>query len=807
MPAEKVAPLQQQRDRVLARWSEYLRRELRAAHNVDTRTLLNRLPSWVDAVVDALVTAKPNRDMLHTTAREHGEHRATVLREYTVRDLLTEYIILRRVVFETLEVDGPLAPADREFLMKLFEEDALNAISGFLQVHAARCQGLVAKAEEAGNLLGTMLADSQDGVAAIDHAWRFIYLNREAARLLSGGLHTDVNEMLGKYMWDAGLSAVGPKLFWAQLEALEKREPITFTEQFAALDANVQVRVHPTDAGLTVYFRDVTTRTRCQSTLAASEGRFHYMVEAIKDYAMFMLDPNGVVTTWNLGAERLKQYKAEEIIGTHFRQLYLPEDAVTGRPEENLRKALIKGRTEDEWWRRRKDGSCFWANVVITTMFDDNGALIGYAKVIRDLTERKQAEEDRQTLSDVLSALAVSLDYDHVLDELIRLLVPARADWCLLEVKPDTRPASYRIAHKDPSKAAAVEELNQRFRPFLELPDGPAKVLRTGNPIFVPSTDEAAVLGFAVDARHGELLRIAGIGGYMSLPLRARGRTLGTLTLVSSEPGCFGARQLAVAEELVRRASLFIDNSLLYEDARKAVDMREVLAVVSHDLREPLSSIAANAQLLGKLVDQGSNIAGIHPHVGRITRASDRMARLINDLLDLSRIEVGKLSLNESTFPARDLVNEIVEMFREAASEKSIDLNTDIQQSALELTADRDRLAQVLMNIVANAIKFTPAGGSVTVGLRHEGRGAELWVKDTGRGIAPEDLTHIFDRFWQSKDSGDLGTGLGLSIARALVELHGGTISAASTLGEGATFRVLLPRSIVALDDPATNQA
>ncbi len=788
---------------MLARWSEYLRRELRSAENVDTRTLLDTLPSWVDAVVDALVTAKPNRDLLQTTAREHGEHRATALREYTVRDLVTEYNILRRVVFETLEVEGPLAPADREFVMKLFEDDVLNAISGFLQVHAARSQGLVAKAEEAGDLLGTMLADSQDGVAAIDHAWRFIYLNREAARMLSGGQHTDVTQLLGKYIWDAGLTGVGPKLFWAQLEALERREPVTFTEQFAALDANVQVRVHPTDAGLTVYFRDVTANTRCQTTLAASDARFHYMVEAIKDYAMFMLDPNGVVTSWNLGAERLKQYKAEEIIGTHFRRLYLPEDAAAGRPEANLRKAMIKGRTEDEWWRRRKDGSCFWANVVITTMFDDHGALVGYAKVIRDLTERKHAEEDHQTLSDVLSALAVSLDYDHVLDELTRLLVPARADWCLLEVKPDNRPASYRIAHKDPAKTAVVEELNQRFRPFLELPDGPAKVLRTGNRIFVPSTDEAALLGFAVDARHGELLRSAGIGGYMSLPLSARGRTLGTVTLVSGEPGSFGARQLALTEELVRRAALFIDNALLYEDARKAVDMREVLAVVSHDLREPLSSIATNAQLLGKLVDQDSNIAGIHPHVSRIARASDRMARLINDLLDLSRIEVGKLTLNESTFPARDLVNEIVEMFRPGAAEKDVDLTTNIQEGALELTADRDRLAQVLTNIVANAIKFTPAGGSVTVGLRHEGRGAELWVKDTGGGIAPEDLTHIFDRFWQSKDSSGLGTGLGLSIARALVELHGGTISAESTLDEGATFRVLLPRSIVAVEAPA----
>jgi PAS domain S-box-containing protein len=792
--------LQLNKDRLVARWVEDVRRAAPVASKLDPRIVVDTLPSYLDLLVSAIADgAIPAEHKKVCT--EHGERRAE-LRDYGVTELLAEYASLKKLTLELIDREPGTTPRVRLVLLQMLEEATSYAVGGLLRVHASRTQGLMAKAEQAGNLLGEILTAADDGVLAVDTEWRCIYLNPQANRILSAGLQSDVGDRLGKPMYESPPQGI-PKLFWAQLEAREKRTAIHFTSYVEALDQWYAISVYPTDSLLTVYFRNVTDLQRATKALEQSDERFHYMVEAIRDYAIFMLDPLGNVASWNLGAERLKQYRAEEIVGQHFSRLYMPEDAAEGRPQINLIRAMVKGRTEDEWWRRRKDGSKFWANVLITTMYDSSGELRGYVKVIRDLSERKRDEEERAFLSDATSTLSSSLDLASTLEQLSAITVPALGDWCLIDVLGDGE-RHRRLVHPDPARLAVLEDLDRSYGPFLEFPEGPSKVLRTGQAVLAEAVEESTLAAFAQDPRHAELLRALGLASYLSVPLATGGRTIGALTIASADPERrYDGRTLAFATELGRRAALALDNAMLYREAKRALDMREVLSIVSHDLRNPLSAITTSAGILERGMAKTMDPEIARRHASVIKRSAGRMTRLINDLLDLSRLEAGRFPLQKTDIDVADLAAELLELFFPLVSDKEIRLESSVVPGT-HLVGDSDRITQVLSNLLGNAIKFAPRNGIVTLGAEPAGDDVKLWVRDTGPGIAPEDLPHVFDRFWQAKDSGHLGAGLGLAIAKALVELHHGHIWAESTTGSGATFSFALPREPEDGTEPGT---
>jgi PAS domain S-box-containing protein len=357
-----------------------------------------------------------------------------------------------------------------------------------------------------------------------------------------------------------------------------------------------------------------------------SDELFRLLVESVHDYAIFMLDPTGRVATWNVGAERIKGYRADEIIGRHFRTFYPDEVARSGVCERELELAAREGRFEDEGWRVRKDGSRFWASVVLGPVRDRRGELVGFSKVTRDLTASKRTEDER-------------------------------------------------------------------------------------------------------------------------------------------------AARLAA------------------EQANRAKD--EFLAILGHELRNPLAPIVTALQLI-RLRGDG-RLSKEHQV---IERQVSHLVRLVEDLLDVSRIAKGKLAIEKQRVDIRDIVARAIEIAGPLVDQRRHQLRVDAPPHELVLDADEARLTQVFTNLVTNAARYTNPGGNIRIAVAQRDREVVVEVVDDGIGIEPALLPRVFDPFVQGSGSADRsgGLGIGLTLVRTLVDLHGGTVTAHSAgVGRGSTFTVALP--------------
>ena len=522
-----------------------------------------------------------------------------------------------------------------------------------------------------------------------------------------------------------------------------------------------------------------TPAGRTAETLHQSEERFRLLVESVRDYAIFMLDAQGNVLTWNAGAERFKGWKADEVIGTHFSRFYPPEALARGLPAHELDVAAHSESFEDEGWRVRKDGSMFWASVVITAMRDPDGQLIGYAKVTRDLTQRRHHEE----------ALRQS-------EERFRLLVEGVSDYAIFMLDVNGHVATWNVGAQRIKGYAADEIIGRHFSTFY-----PQDVRDSGWPEH--ELREAARTGRFVDT--GWRVRKDGTQFWANVTITAMrdegGRLIGyaKLTRDLTERRRTEAIEMASQE----REEVLDAERNARMSAQRATRMKdEFLATLSHELRTPLSAILGWTQILlrghvGPGVD-------LQRGVEVIERNARAQMQLIDDLLDLSRIMTGKLRLDLQQVPIIDVVQAAVDSAGPAAAAKEIRLSQLLDPSRAVVNGDAGRLQQVVWNLLTNAIKFTPRGGQVQVVLQRVNSHIELIVADNGIGIPAEFLPHVFDRFSQYDGSATRahgGLGLGLAICRQLVELHGGTIRAASPgEGKGATFSVDLPVSIVKVD-------
>src|SRR5215208_4111897 len=313
-----------------------------------------------------------------------------------------------------------------------------------------------------------------------------------------------------------------------------------------------------------------------EESLRESEERFRLMVEGVKDYAIFMLDPGGCVTTWNEGAERIEGYGEEEILGRHFSSFYPEEDVKRGHPEDVLRAALAEGRYVEEGLKVRQDGSRFWASAVITTLRDRKGNLKGFSMVVHDTTERKHTDDVLRFLAESGATLSTSLDYRDTLANVARLAVPTLADWCAIDVmEEDGTVERLAVEHSDPEKVTLAYELQERYPSDPETPRGVGKVLKTGEPDMMAEIPEELLDQVAMNLEHRTIMRELGLRSYMVVPMVARGRSHGAITLVSAESGRrYEETDLRLAEELARRAALAVDNAKLYEEAQREIAER-----------------------------------------------------------------------------------------------------------------------------------------------------------------------------------------------------------------------------------------
>jgi PAS domain S-box-containing protein len=510
--------------------------------------------------------------------------------------------------------------------------------------------------------------------------------------------------------------------------------------------------------------------------LRQSEERFKLLVESIREYAIFMLDPAGHVLTWNAGAERFKGYHADEIIGEHFSRFYPPDALASGLPDRELKVARESGVFEDEGWRVRKDGSLFWANVVITAMRDAQGELVGFAKVTRDLTQQRAHEENLRRS-----------------EERFRLLVEGVAEYAIFMLDPNGIVSTWNAGAERIKGYTADQIIGQHFSIFY-----PAEAKESGWPEH--ELQQAAATGSFIDI--GWRIRKDGTAFWANVTITSlrdeAGNLVGFAKLTRDLTEAKRVEALEAANQ--QREEMLEAERSARMSAQRATRLKdEFLATLSHELRTPLSAILGWTQVLLR--------AGIPKDVAEQKRAVeiiDRNARaqvqLIDDLLDLSRIMTGKLRLDLRQVSFSEVVAAAADSAKPAAEAKGIRMKVLLSSVKDTVNADSARLQQVVWNLLTNAIKFTPKLGQVQVLLQRVNSHLELSVSDTGIGISASYLPHVFERFSQQDSSTTRafgGLGLGLAICKQLVELHGGVIRAASQ-GEdcGSTFFVELPLSI-----------
>lgn len=496
------------------------------------------------------------------------------------------------------------------------------------------------------------------------------------------------------------------------------------------------------------------------------DDRYRLLVQNVRDYAIFLLDPTGIIQTWNAGAENLKGFEAQEVIGRHFSLFYTPEDIAREHPLYELEVATRDGRYEEEGWRVRKDGNRFWANIVITRLNDENGRHIGFAKVTRDLTERRQAEQ----------ALRES-------EERFRLIVDSVRDYAIIMLNPSGQITSWNEGARRLSGYEAEEILGHHFSKFYvedEVAGGKCEY----------ELREANATGRFED--EGWRLRKDGTHYWANViltPLRSpRGELRGfaKVTRDMTERKHNEDKLRMAHESLEKRVQ---ERTLELKQAVEARD--EFLSIASHELRTPLTALRLQQQLFRRYVERlGTEVVPANKAL-EVTTVTERqltqLTRLVEDMLDVSRIATGRFRLVTEPTDVSSLMQRVYESFRAQFIASGVQAELRIEEN-LHAELDGQRIEQVLVNLISNAIRY---GGRapITIEARRKGDRLEFSVRDRGPGIPDSEQSRIFERFERAVSANEVsGLGLGLYISRQIVEAHGGTIHVESAPGKGAKF-------------------
>jgi signal transduction histidine kinase len=431
-----------------------------------------------------------------------------------------------------------------------------------------------------------------------------------------------------------------------------------------------------------------------------------------------------------------------------------------------------------------------------------NGQVLGMATITRAISQIKrirdqlEASNRRQKfLAEAGATLVSTLDYEEILTSLVHLAVRDFADLCSVDVFADGGEIRrLEIISRDASLDWACKILRttppDRTRPHLAW-----SILETRQPVLMETVPSGLAASFAQEnPERLRAIQATNPQSAIAAPLLARGGVIGILSLVSSTPHRYGAEDVKVAEALALRAALAIENARLYRAAQRALLARdEVLGVVAHDLRNPLTSIVAHSELLEIGNRRGEPT---HDDVAAIQRSAERMERMIRDLLDVASVEAGCLKVDRGAISASQLIREVTRTQSRLAAAMSRELRLELPPDLPVLWADRDRLLQVFENLLGNALKFTPSGGSITIRVTPRQGEVLFSVADTGTGIGPDALAHVFDRFWQARPDERRGAGLGLTIVKAIVESHEGRVWVESAPGQGTAIFFTIPTAV-----------
>ncbi|MFL6582291.1 MAG: PAS domain S-box protein [Burkholderiales bacterium] len=477
---------------------------------------------------------------------------------------------------------------------------------------------------------------------------------------------------------------------------------------------------------------------------------YQFVVEQTRDYALFVLSPDGRILTWGNGARRMKGYEADEIIGRHFSVFYTRDAIDRAWPDYELKVAIEEGHFEDEGWRVRKDGSRFWANVVITALRDQNGKLVGFSKITRDLSQRRLTEE----------ALRQS-------EERFRLMVDGVADYAIYMLDQDGIVTSWNTGAQRIKGYSREEIIGKHYSRFYAPQD-----IAANKPweelAMVRKTGRLEEEGWRV-RKNGE-------------------RFWARVVVTALYDGSGHMRGFAkVTQDLT-------DRRYMKELEEASRNVSEFIAMLTHELRNPLAPIRTAVQIIGHIPNVDPALDVLHR---TIDRQSGHLARILDDMMDVSRIARGKmLAFDHQVIDLTEVVRRAIEAAKPLVDAEAHQLKVDLPPKKLLVQGDFHRLTQLLTNLLTNAARYTDKGGNITVSTCDEQGSAIIRVRDNGRGIATENIERIFGMFVQGQEATQSrgGLGVGLALARKIAESHNGTLSVFSEgVNKGSEFTFKMP--------------
>jgi PAS domain S-box-containing protein len=552
------------------------------------------------------------------------------------------------------------------------------------------------------------------------------------------------------------------------------------------LDASGEVR------GVIIVFRDVSEKRHAERMLRRNEGE---LADFFQNAALPMhsVARDGTILRANQAELDMLGYTKEEYIGRHIAHFHVDRHVI-----DDILTRLSRGGILDnhESRLRCKDGSIKDVLISSSALWED-GKFIHTRCFTRDITERKETQRTLAFLAEASTSLAALVDRERALLQAVRLAVPFLADWCVMYVVGEQGAIDYHAhAHCDPHKERHLRELLTKYPLDWNSDAATVRAIRTGQSQLIKELADAYLDNIARTDEHLVMMRELGSRSLVSVPLRIRDRTIGVIGLVLSDSGRqYTEQHVELAESFAERVATAVDNAQLFQTVKEANRQKdEFLAMLAHELRNPLAAIRY-AVALGEL-SPAESLAELFEIVDRQTQ---NLARLIDDLLDVSRISRDKVTLRKEYVDVAVIVNRAAAAVRPLVENKEHQLILDVSDRPMPLLADPTRAEQIVANLLTNAAKYTPEGGQISLRAYPQEHEAIIKVSDTGVGLPPEMLSRVFDLFAQADrtlDRSQGGLGIGLTVARKLAEMHGGTITASSDgMGCGATFTIRLPLS------------